>query len=37
LLIGASFARRRPKKFRATTDNQVVDAQLLRSHDKRSA
>ena len=28
LLIGASFARRRPKKFRATTHNQVVDAQL---------
>ena len=28
LLIGASFARRHPKKFRATTHNQVVDAQL---------
>ena len=28
LLIGASFARRQPKKFRATTQNQVVDAQL---------
>ena len=28
LLIGASFARRHPKKFRATTHNQVVDAEL---------
>ena len=28
LLIGASFARSHPKKFRATTHNQVVDAQL---------
>ena len=28
LLISASFARRHPKKFRATTHNQVVDAQL---------
>ena len=28
LLIGASFARRHPKKFRATTHNQVIDAQL---------
>ena len=28
LLIGASFARRHPEKFRATTHNQVVDAQL---------
>ena len=28
LLIGLSFARRHPKKFRATTHNQVVDAQL---------
>ena len=28
LLIGASFARRHPKDFRATTNNQVVDAQL---------
>jgi len=26
-LIGASFARRHPKKFRATTHNQIVDAQ----------
>ena len=28
LLIGVSVARRRPKQFRATTHNQVVDAQL---------
>ena len=28
LLIGASFARRHPKKIRATTHNQFVDAQL---------
>ncbi len=28
LLIGANFARRHPEKFRATTHNQVVDAQL---------
>jgi len=28
LLISASFARRYPKKFRATAHNQVVDAQL---------
>jgi VanZ family protein len=28
LLIGASFARRHPEKFRATTHSQVVDAQL---------
>jgi VanZ family protein len=28
LLIGASFARRHREKFRATTHNQVVDAQL---------
>jgi len=28
LLIGASFARRHPEKFRAATHNQVVDAQL---------
>jgi hypothetical protein len=28
LLIGLSFARRHPEKFRATTHNQVVDAQL---------
>jgi glycopeptide antibiotics resistance protein len=28
LLIGASFARRHPEKFRATTHNQVLDAQL---------
>ena len=28
LLIGASFARRHPEKFRATTHKQVVDAQL---------
>jgi VanZ family protein len=28
LLIGASFARRYPEEFRATTHNQVVDAQL---------
>jgi VanZ family protein len=28
LLICASFARRHPEKFRATTHNQVVDAQL---------
>jgi VanZ family protein len=28
LLIGASFARRHPEKFRATTHNQIVDAQL---------
>ena len=28
LLIGASFARRHPEKSRATTHNQVVDAQL---------
>jgi VanZ family protein len=28
LLIGLSFARRHPKKFRATTHNQVVDARL---------
>jgi hypothetical protein len=28
LLIGASFVRRHPEKFRATTHNQVVDAQL---------
>jgi VanZ family protein len=28
LLIGLSFARRHPKSFRATTHNQVVDAQL---------
>jgi VanZ family protein len=28
LLISASFVRRHPEKFRATTHNQVVDAQL---------
>jgi VanZ family protein len=28
LLIGASFARRHPEKFRVTTHNQIVDAQL---------
>ena len=28
VLIGAGFARRHPKKFRATTHNQVVDVQL---------
>ena len=28
LLIGASFARRHPKKFRATSHSQFVDAQL---------
>jgi len=28
LLIGASFARRHPKSFRAAIQNQVVDAQL---------
>lgn len=28
LLIGASFARRHPKKFRAATHRQFVDAQL---------
>jgi VanZ family protein len=28
LLIGASFGRRHPKKFRATTHSQFVDAQL---------
>jgi glycopeptide antibiotics resistance protein len=28
LLIGARFARRHPKKFRATTHSQFVDAQL---------
>ena len=28
LLIGASFARRHPKKFRAATHSQFVDAQL---------
>jgi VanZ family protein len=28
LLIGLSFARRHPKKFRVTTHKQVVDAQL---------
>ena len=28
LLIGLSFTRRRPKKFRATTQTQIVDAQL---------
>jgi VanZ family protein len=28
LLIGASFARRHPKKFRAASDSQFVDAQL---------
>jgi VanZ family protein len=28
LLIGASFARRHPKKFRSTTRSQFVDAKL---------
>ena len=28
LLFGASFARRHPEKFRASTHNQIVDAQL---------
>ena len=28
LLIGLSFARRHPKKFRVTANNQVIDAQL---------
>jgi VanZ family protein len=28
LLIGATFVRHHPKKFRATTHNQIVDAQL---------
>ena len=28
LLIGASFARRHPKKFRTSSYNQAVDAQL---------
>ena len=28
LLLGASFARRRPKEFRATTCRQFVDAKL---------
>jgi hypothetical protein len=28
LLIGASFARRHPKQFRATSHSQFVDAQL---------
>ena len=37
LLIGASFARRHHKKFRATSHSQFVDAQLGRSHDRRSA
>jgi VanZ family protein len=37
LLIGASFTRRHPKKFRATSHSQLVDAQLERSHDRRSA
>src|SRR5262249_4905838 len=27
-LLGASFARRHPKQFRASTHNQVVDAQM---------
>jgi len=29
LLIGASFARRHPKTFRATTESRFVDAKLL--------
>jgi VanZ family protein len=37
LLIGASFTRRHPKKIRATSHSQLVDAQLERSHDRRSA
>ena len=37
LLIGASFARRHPKQFRATSHSQFVDTQLGRSHDRRSA
>ncbi|HEY3661514.1 MAG TPA: VanZ family protein [Candidatus Udaeobacter sp.] len=37
LLIGASFARRHHKKFQATNRSQFVDAQLGRSHDRRSA
>ena len=37
LLIVSTFARRHPKQFRATRHSQFVDAQLGRSHDRRSA
>jgi len=37
LLIVSIFARLHPKQFRATSYSQFVDAQLGRSHDRRSA